>query len=217
MLVDAFPVGPLGCNCAIVADPSTNKSIVIDPGGDARKILDRIARHSFQVEAILHTHGHIDHVGATADLQKHFPVDSLLHPDDRFILDMLVVQSTFVGMRAPERPKLGADLVDHAVLRFGGLEVTVIHTPGHSPGSVSFLVQHGTERILFSGDTLFQGGIGRSDLWGGDSAALSRSIRDRLYALEDDLQVIPGHGGRTTIGEEKRSNPFVRPRASGAI
>jgi len=210
MLVDSFPVGPLACNCSIVADPESRKAIVIDPGGDPAQIRARIARGQFEIEAILHTHGHIDHVAAAAELQKHAQVDARLHKADRFILDMLPVQAMFVGMPLPSRPQLGADLADESVLHIGKLEILVIHTPGHSPGSVSFLISSGNERILFSGDTLFQGGVGRTDLWGGDSSALTKSIRNRLYTLDSDIEVVPGHGGRTTIGDEKDSNPFVR-------
>lgn len=210
MLVDTFPVGPLACNCAIVADPESRKAVVIDPGGDPDRILARIKRGGFSVEAILHTHAHIDHVAAAAELQKHAPVDARIHKADHFILDMLPVQAMFVGLPLVSRPQLGADLADDAVLKIANLEILVIHTPGHSPGSVSFLISSGSERILFSGDTLFQGGVGRTDLWGGDSRILTRSIRDRLYTLDGDLEVVPGHGDRTTIGEEKDSNPFVR-------
>lgn len=210
MLVETFPVGPLACNCAIVADPESRKAIVIDPGGDPDRIRERIERVGFAVERILITHAHIDHVGAAAALQKHAKVDAHIHAADHFVLDMLAVQAAFIGQRPPARPQLGADLADEAVLKVGGLEIRVIHTPGHSPGSVSFLITSGSERILFSGDTLFQGGVGRTDLWGGDSAAITRSIRNRLYTLDEDIEVIPGHGERTTIGEEKDSNPFVR-------
>jgi hydroxyacylglutathione hydrolase len=212
MLVDTFPVGPLACNCSIVADTDTRRAIVIDPGGDFESIRARLVRNELKVEAILHTHAHIDHVGASAPLQDLTQAPARLHPADRFMFQLMGVQASMIGLALPAVPELHDDLIDGAVISVGSFELCVLHTPGHSPGSVALLLRCGSEQVLFSGDTLFEGGIGRTDLWGGDQAEIVRSIRNRLYTLDDSLRVITGHGGETTIGEEKRSNPFVRAR-----
>lgn len=212
MLVDTFPVGPLACNCSIVADMDTHRAVVIDPGGDFQTIRTRLERNKLQVEAILHTHAHIDHVGASAPLQDLTRAPARLHPADRFMFQLMGVQASMIGLALPVVPELQEDLTDGAVISVGSFELCVLHTPGHSPGSVALHLRCGSEQVLFSGDTLFEGGIGRTDLWGGDQAEIVRSIRNRLYTLDDSLRVITGHGDETTIGEEKRSNPFVRAR-----
>jgi glyoxylase-like metal-dependent hydrolase (beta-lactamase superfamily II) len=210
MLIETFPVGLLGCNCTILGDESTSDAVVIDPGGDVDQIQARLRRHQLQVRAIIHTHTHIDHVGACGDLQRATGAPARIHEADRFMLNILGLQAAFIGLPQPPAPDVDGDLRDDTVIRVGSIELVVMHTPGHSPGSVCFLV-HGADRtIVWSGDTLFQQGIGRTDLWGGDTTAIERSIRRRLYCLEDHTLVIPGHGGETTIGEEKRTNPFVR-------
>jgi hydroxyacylglutathione hydrolase len=213
MLIETFPVGPLACNCAIVADLETRRAAVIDPGGNFEMIHERLARHRLQVDAILLTHAHIDHIGAAYELQRSTRAAARLHPADRLIIDLLGLQAAILGVPVPESPELQEDLVDNAVLKVGAIEFAVLHTPGHSPGSVGLLAAHGAEQVLFSGDTLFQGGVGRPDLWGGDHAALIGSIRNRLFTLGDSLRVIPGHGEETTIGDERRSNRFVRASA----
>jgi hydroxyacylglutathione hydrolase len=210
MLIETFPVGPIACNCSIVADATTRRAVVIDPGGDFESIRARLARADLKVEAILHTHAHIDHVAASAQLQHLTHAPARLHPSDQFLIRLLGVQAAMLGLATPEVPELGDDLTDGGVISVGTFELSVLHTPGHSPGGVSFLLRSEAEQVLFSGDTLFEGGIGRTDLWGGDQAELVRSIRGRLYTLDDSIRVIAGHGGETTIGDEKRSNPFVR-------
>lgn len=212
MIIETFPVGPLGCNCTILGDEKTSESIVIDPGGDLDLIQTRLAKRGLRVAAIVHTHTHIDHVGATGDLQRLTGAPARIHEADRFMLDILGLQAAFVGMAQPRAAQVDGDLRDDTILKLGALEVAVLHTPGHSPGSICFLVKGGDRDILWSGDTLFQQGIGRTDLWGGDMSTIEKSIRSRLYALRDETLVIPGHGGKTTIGDEKRSNPFVRGR-----
>ena len=208
MHVETFPVGPLACNCSIVADLALGRAMVIDPGGDFGRIRDRLATLRVTVDAILLTHGHVDHVGAAADLQALSGAPVKLHGADRFVYELLPLQAAMVGLPAPAPAQLDLSLGDGAILRLGATDIRVLHTPGHSPGSVGFLLEQGSEARLFAGDTLFRDGVGRTDLWGGDEDALLRSIRSRLWTLPDHTVVIPGHGEFTTIGEERRSNPF---------
>lgn len=210
MLVEHFPVGPLGCNCSIVADETAKRAIVIDPGGNFELIRDKLARKGLQVTAIVHTHTHIDHVGATAPLQKHSGAGAHIHEADRFLYDMLPVQARMLGLPLPPSCAMEGSLRDDCTFKAGDVELGVLHTPGHTPGSVCFTVTHGDERWLFSGDTLFQRSIGRTDLWGGDSNAITRSLKERLMPLDEATTVVPGHGPLTTIGAEKRHNPFLR-------
>jgi glyoxylase-like metal-dependent hydrolase (beta-lactamase superfamily II) len=209
--VTAFPVGPLGCNCSIVADEATRQAIVVDPGGDFERIKGVLAESGLSVRAIVHTHTHIDHVGATAELQRWSGAGAHIHEHDRFLYDMLEVQAALLRMPSvPEKCDLTGELVDDHRLAFGAFEMRVLHTPGHTPGSCSFYVEAPEGRIVFTGDTLFRRGIGRTDLWGGDSALIKRSLKDRLLALDDETLVVPGHGAETTIGDERRGNPFLR-------
>ena len=210
MIVESFPVGPLGCNCSIVADGTAKQAIVVDPGGDFEAIQGKLEARGLEVVAIVHTHTHIDHVGATAPLQRATNAPACIHEDDRFLYDMLQIQAAMVGCAMPEKTELEGSLVDGRTIRFGGAEMGVLHTPGHTPGSVTFVVKDGTATHVFAGDTLFRRGIGRTDLWGGDSARILRSLRDRILVLPDDAVVVAGHGPSTTIGEERRLNPVLQ-------
>lgn len=210
MLVETFPVGPLGCNCSVLVDREAGEAIVIDPGGDFDLIRARIERSRSRVVGILHTHTHIDHVGATAALQRWSEAPARIHESDRFLYDLVPLQAQLLGLHAPELCEVVGDLVDECVLRAGSIEIGVLHTPGHTPGSVSFVVRGGDEPIAFTGDTLFRRGIGRTDLWGGDGTAILRSIRQRLFTLDEATRVVAGHGPSTTIGEERAMNPFLR-------
>jgi hydroxyacylglutathione hydrolase len=218
MIVETFPVRPLGCNCSILGDEISKEAIVIDPGGDLDRIQERIAKHGWKVKAIVHTHTHIDHVGATAGLQRATHASAKIHEADNFLYSILPVQAQLLRLGAtPEMCELEW-LKDGDALSIGGATLHVIHTPGHTPGSCCFELrgdgaQAGDDhRVLFAGDTLFQGGVGRTDLWGGDSGQLVKSIQGRLFALPDPTRVVTGHGGDTTIGDEKRGNPFVGVR-----
>jgi glyoxylase-like metal-dependent hydrolase (beta-lactamase superfamily II) len=210
--IETFSVGRLRCNCSILVDPASRRAIVIDPGGDLDVIRGHLERLGATVAAILHTHTHIDHVGATAGLQQTSGAPAQIHEGDRFLYDMLPVQAAVLGLEVPERADIEGTLVDGAAVRAGAVEVSVLHTPGHTPGSVSFFVKGADTSYVMTGDTLFRRGIGRTDLWGGDSREIMRSLEGKLLRLPDDAVVIPGHGAKTTIGDERASNPFLMHR-----
>jgi hydroxyacylglutathione hydrolase len=207
--VETIAVGPLRCNCTIIADPEAKRALVVDPGGDFDVIAKRLADLGVEVEAIVHTHAHVDHVGATADLQRSTGAAASIHEGDRFLYRILPIQAALVGAGGVKRADMDGKLVDGAVLRAGEIEMAVLHTPGHTPGSCCFLVSDGAATMLLAGDTLFRGSIGRTDLWGGNHEAILRSIRDRLLHLPDDVSVVAGHGPSTTIGRERAHNPFL--------
>nr|WP_320133808.1 MBL fold metallo-hydrolase [uncultured Holophaga sp.] len=202
---ETFPTGTLGVNCSLVWDPEKAVGVVIDPGGDAGKIARRVEALGFRVEALLHTHGHFDHIGATRVLQEKWGCPALMHPDDTYLLEDLGTQTRLFGMPPVERPAMEA-------LQPGGLcfGFKVIHTPGHSPGGCCFLGEVEGQPVVFVGDSLFAGGVGRTDLMGGDWETLEASIKRELFSLADDTVVVPGHGPATSIGREARSNPYVR-------
>jgi hydroxyacylglutathione hydrolase len=210
MIVESFPTGPLGCNCSLVVDAAAKRAIVVDPGGDFDLIQERLAAHGAKVEAIVHTHTHIDHVGATAGVQKSHGARACIHEGDRFLYDLLPVQSAMLGVPLPEIAEMEGSLVDGGTLTAGALEMGVLHTPGHTPGSCTFVVTSGGTTRVFSGDTLFRRGIGRTDLWGGDSDLIMKSLHEKILALPDDAIVVAGHGPDTTIGDERATNPFLR-------
>jgi len=212
MHVESFPVGPLGCNCSILADLEAKRAIVVDPGGDLDAIRARLDARGLSVTAIVHTHTHFDHVGATAGLQRATGASAKIHEADRFLYDLLPVQASMFGMDVPEMTEMEGSLVDGYAMHAGAIEMGVLHTPGHTPGSVCFVVSHGGASHVFSGDTLFRRGIGRTDLWGGDAEAIARSLEGKLLTLPDECVVVPGHGPLTTIGEERRMNPFLARR-----
>ncbi len=212
MIVEHFPVGFLGCNCVILGDEASGQAIVVDPGGEGPRILARLAELSLRCTAIIHTHTHFDHVGATRDVQEATSAPAMIHADDLFLYagDGLQMQLDAFGvpMKAPEPVEIERFLVDGDAVRAGAVEAGVLHTPGHTPGSLCFTVGGGTP-LLIAGDTLFQGSVGRTDLWGGDGHALLDSIHRKLLTLPDETLVITGHGPTTTIGFERRRNPFL--------
>lgn len=209
MILETFPVGLLGCNCTIVADEVAKRAIVVDPGGDEKTILAKLAERGLAVDAIVHTHTHIDHVGATHAVQLATHAPARIHEDDLFLYKMLPVQGQMLGIRAPHAVELDAFLRDGEVLHAGALSLEVIHTPGHTPGSVCFRCAGEGREVLFAGDTLFAGSIGRTDLWGGDHDAILTSIKRRLLTLPAETLVVTGHDRSTTIDREKRTNPFL--------
>ncbi len=205
-IVACVTVGMFAENCYIYACPQTREAVIIDPGDEAERILATIQEHRLIPRYILNTHGHIDHICAIDEVSALYPVPLAIHPAD---VPMYTDEynAAVYGRNAPA-VKRKADILlqegDH--ITFGTLTLAVLHTPGHSPGSVCFVSQ---PYCVFSGDTLFQRSIGRTDLPGGDYEQIEQSIRNKLYTLEEDLVVFPGHGQPTTIGEEKHENPFV--------
>jgi glyoxylase-like metal-dependent hydrolase (beta-lactamase superfamily II) len=205
-IIRSFPVGPLQCNCSIVGDRVTGRAMIIDPGGNAEQILALVAELELNVVAIIHTHAHLDHILAAGEIKQATGASIYLHRDDKFLWDMLEQQCSMVGVPYTPLPEPDHYLTDDQDLACcGGV---AIHTPGHSPGSMSFwFEEHST---LVAGDTLFQGSIGRTDLWGGDFPTIVSSIKERIYSLSDDAIVVTGHGPNTSIGSEKSNNNFVR-------
>ncbi len=210
VVVETFPVGPFQCNCTILGDPVTGEAIVVDPGDQLEFIQQRLAHHKLdKVKAIVHTHAHLDHIGATADLRAQTGAPVRLHHGDKFLWDNVEMQAMMLRLKKPNSCEIDGSLEDGDVLGFSAGEGEVIYTPGHTPGSVCFHFPL-FDKLLISGDTLFQGSIGRTDLPGGDYHQIIRSIHSRLLTLDDDTRVIPGHGPITTIGSEKRINPFLQ-------
>jgi hydroxyacylglutathione hydrolase len=212
LLRETFPVGPLGCNCTILACADTKDAVVVDPGGDFDKIAARLRHYDLTVRATVHTHAHFDHILATREVKQTFGGDICLHPGDLFLYDGIQMQAGWFGMTADPTLPLDRQLAHGDVITFGKRSALTIHTPGHTPGSVCFEVEDAGDRRtwLFSGDTLFQRGIGRTDLPGGDGKLIVTSIRERLYTRDLDAIVIPGHGPQTKLGDEAKANPYVR-------
>lgn len=210
MIVVTLPVGLLQCNCIVLGDTLTRDAIVVDPGDDVEKVLGVLDEHGLACKVILNTHTHIDHVGANEALKQATGARLMLHEADLPLYDSLRVQSEWMGGMVPAPPRAAVDEHIHQGDRVaaGGLAAEVLHTPGHTPGSLCFHLD-GETPLLLSGDTLFAGSIGRTDLWGGDHEQEIGSIRKRLLALGDRTRVIPGHGPETTIGRERRRNPFL--------
>lgn len=252
-----IPVGMLQCNCSIIGDPLTREALVVDPGDEVTRILDLLGRRRLTVKAIVSTHAHIDHVGGLAKLHQYTGAPVLMHRDDLPLYQAMDIQASFLGVLPPDLTDVDQLLKEGDVLRWGSLEAQVIHTPGHTPGSVSLYLPHdagkisltdkglkveanpsaadevveeedledsekangekaGAEKIaihapqLLSGDTLFKGSIGRTDLWGGSMEEIMDSLRSKLMQLPDATIVHPGHGPMTTIGQEREVNPFLR-------
>lgn len=203
-----FSVPPLGCNCSILGDPITKQAIVVDPGGAHERILQEVQALGLTVVSILHTHAHFDHFLASGEMKKATGAMLCLHQDDRELWNMLEVQCRLFGVSYVPVPPPDYWLQDEEKLILGGIEGKALHTPGHTPGSMSF--HFAQEQLVLAGDTLFRGGIGRTDLWSGDFDAIEQSIRERLYTLNEATRVITGHGPETSIGMERESNAFVR-------
>jgi hydroxyacylglutathione hydrolase len=208
MIRRTFSVPPLGCNCSILGDPITRQAIVVDPGGAHEQILKQVRDLGLSIVSVLHTHAHFDHFLASGEIKKASGATLCLHPADQPLWDMLEVQCRMFGVPYVSVPAPDYWLQDEEKILLGSLAGTALHTPGHSPGSMCFVFQ--AENLLLSGDTLFRGGIGRTDLWGGSLDAIERSIRERLYSLPEDTKVITGHGPETEIGFEREYNPFIR-------
>lgn len=202
-----FPVPPLSCNCSILGDSETKQAVIVDPGGNPERILQEVKALGMTVAMVVHTHAHFDHFLASGYLKKVTDAVLCLHPDDGQLWDLLEVQCQMFGVPYIPAPQPDWWLKDEEKIGVGTVEGRVVHTPGHSPGSLCFYFE--ADNVLLSGDTLFRGGIGRTDLWGGDLRAIERSIRERLYSLKETTLVIPGHGPETRIGLERQYNAFI--------
>ena len=210
MIVETFAVGMLACNCTVLGDSASGEAIVIDGGDDVDAIAARLAERGLRPRYLVHTHAHIDHIGALGPLRERIGGDALLHPADLPLYATLAAQARWLGMVPPPQiVALDGDLADDDVLRAGALALRVLHTPGHTPGSTSFALESPGGTMLFTGDTLFAGAVGRWDLGGTSLAEIVRSIRTKLLDHADDAVVVPGHGPATTIGVERRTNPYL--------
>ena len=207
MIHEIFPVGPLQCNCSVVGDEQTREAMVIDPGDDIEDVMAVVQRHELTVKQIVVTHAHIDHVGGAMKLKRLTGAPVLLNQNDYALLKMLDVQAAWIGMRAPETVTIDASLSTGDKVSAGGLTAEVLHTPGHTEGSIC--LHFAAEKKLIAGDTLFAGSIGRTDLPGGSYQKIIESLRGPVLALPDETIVVPGHGPLTTIGEERATNPFL--------
>lgn len=205
MILQSLVVGPIMANCFIIGCEKTRKAAVIDPGDDSSQILMKLAEHKLTVEYIINTHGHFDHVGANRKLKEATGAKLVIHALDQSMLKVLSETSAAFGLSVENSPPPDQTVQDGDIIKFGEIILTVLHTPGHTPGGISL---H-TDGVVFVGDTLFAGSIGRTDFPGGDFNTLISSIRNKLYSLGDQVIVYTGHGPETTIGREKRSNPFA--------
>ena len=207
MITRTLPLGPFETNTYLIGCPATREAVVVDPGFEAPAILDAHAPDGLKVRAIVLTHGHVDHVSAVAEVQARTGAPVMIHAADVDLYRAAPELGRFFGIRTAPPPEPDRLLADGDTVPFGEHLLTVMHTPGHSPGGICLHLA--SERLLFAGDTLFCRGIGRTDLPGGSMRDLTRSIRDRLYTLDDATRVLPGHGPATTIREERNDNPFV--------
>ena len=208
MIHEVLPVGMLQCNCSIFGDEQTHEAIVVDPGDEIATILEIVARHSLKVKAIVITHAHIDHVGGAEKLKQATGAPVYMNRHDSELHKMMEMQAGWLGVKPPEMGEIDSDARDGSVLAIGATEFHVLHTPGHTQGSISLWIP--SEVKLVAGDTLFRDSIGRTDLPGGDGRQILRSIHDKLLPLPEETVVIPGHGATTTMGREKQFNYFLR-------
>jgi glyoxylase-like metal-dependent hydrolase (beta-lactamase superfamily II) len=207
MIHEILTVGPLQCNCSILGDEVSGEAIVVDPGNEVQRILAVLTRHKLTVKQILVTHAHIDHIAGAARLKALTGAPVLYNASDLPLVKMMDVQAGWIGAATPEVHPPDDSLEDGKAIAITGLTGNILHTPGHTQGSVCLYLP--AQELLLAGDTLFAGSVGRTDLPGGDGPTLIRSIHSKLLPLPDSTVVIPGHGPRTTIGDERESNPFL--------
>lgn len=209
MIVETFPVGLLQCNCTILGSEQTNEAIIIDPGDDIPFVLSRLKHHGLTPKIVIATHGHIDHVGGFSDFKESTGAPVYLHKEDLFLYQALEMQARMIGIPVPMTTGIDGHLEEGDEIGAGEIKLRVMHTPGHTPGSICFHSDT-DDACLFAGDTLFMGSIGRTDLWGGSYDQIMDSLRGKVVALPEETIVIPGHGPATTIGREKQLNPFLQ-------
>ena len=207
MIHEIIPVGPLQCNCSIIGDETTREAMVIDPGDDIDDVLAIVRKHNLQLKQIVVTHAHIDHVGGAMKLRAATGAPILLNQNDYALLKMLDMQAAWIGVPPPGKVQIDRSLTTGESVSAGSHTANVLHTPGHTEGSICLYFP--TEKKLIAGDTLFAGSIGRTDRPGGSMQNILRSLHETVLALPDETVVVPGHGPLTTIGEERESNPFL--------
>jgi glyoxylase-like metal-dependent hydrolase (beta-lactamase superfamily II) len=207
MILETFPVGPLQCNCTLLGDPESGEAIIIDPGDEISRIYQRITALKLKLKQILITHAHIDHIGGALKLKRLTGAPILLNENDLPLLKMMETQAAWIGVATPETAAPDASLDEGQTVGLERFPAQVLHTPGHTQGSVC--LHFAPQNLLVAGDTLFAFGIGRTDLPGGDGRQIIDSIQSKLMVLPEETKVIPGHGPFTTIGQEKYRNPFL--------
>lgn len=208
MIHEILPVGLLQCNCSIIGDEASREAMVIDPGDDIADVLAIIRKHNLTVKQIVITHAHIDHVGGAMKLRQSTGAPILLNQNDYPLLKMLDMQAAWIGVKAPGKVEIDQSIGDQNTVQAGSLLANVIHTPGHTEGSICLYFP--AQKKLIAGDTLFAGSIGRTDLPGGSFERIMRSLQEKVLALPDETVVVPGHGQLTTIGAERKMNPFLK-------
>ncbi len=208
MIHEILTVGALQCNCSILGDENSLEAIVIDPGDDIPRIMAVLRQHSLTVKQIVVTHAHIDHIAGAARLKQLTGAPILYNQNDLPLVKMMDIQAGWLGVATPEVPLPDDILDDGKLIAITGISGSILHTPGHTQGSVCLYLP--ARSLLIAGDTLFNGSVGRTDLPGGNTRQLITSIQDRLLTLPDEVTVIPGHGLKTTIGAERESNPFLQ-------
>lgn len=213
MIHEIFPVGPLQCNCSVIGDERTRDAMVVDPGDEIERVLEILKQHGLKLKMIVVTHGHIDHIGGAGKLHEATGAPVYMNQHDQMQIKLLPLQAAWIGMRPPGTVKIDHAIDDAEKLNVGELSASVMHTPGHTEGSVCLYFE--AQKKLIAGDTLFAGSIGRTDLPGGNLEKIMRSLHQRVLALPDETVVVPGHGPLTSIGEERQSNPFLAGKFQG--
>jgi len=216
MHVEHLRVGALACNCTIVADKEKGEAVIVDGGAEVDRILARLQALNVRATHLVHTHAHIDHIGALGELRDRTGARGLLHHADLPLYSTLLEQARWLNVAPPRIVTIDAELRDGDRIVAGCATLEVLHTPGHTPGSVSFALERDEQTMLLTGDTLFAGGVGRWDLGGTSLEDIVRSIRKRLLVFPDATVVVPGHGPSTTIAAERMSNPFLQSSVRGS-